>query len=53
LEAFIHSGYFYSASSRSLLLRHAPDYSIDIASELTYRVNIPMRYRQLQLKDLS
>ena len=26
---FIHSGYFYSASSNPLLLRSAPDYSID------------------------
>ena len=35
--SFIHSGYFYSASSSSLLLRGAPDYSIDTVSELTRR----------------
>ena len=35
--SFIHSGYFYSASSGSLLLRGAPDYSIDTVSELTHR----------------
>jgi len=32
---FIHSGYFYGASSSPLLLRGAPDYSIDTVSELT------------------
>ena len=32
---FIHSGYFYSTSSSSLLLRAAPVYSIDTVSELT------------------
>ena len=32
---FIHSGYFYSASSSPLLLRGAPDYSIDSVLELT------------------
>ena len=35
--SFIHSGYFYSASSCALLLRGAPDYSIDTVSELTRR----------------
>src|SRR6218665_120267 len=35
LCSFIHSGYFYNASSSPLLLRGAPDYSIDTASELT------------------
>src|SRR6218665_1624538 len=36
---FIHSGYFYSASSNllGLLLRGAPDYSIDIVPVLTHR----------------
>ena len=37
-----HSGYLYSASSSQLLLRGAPNYSID-----TVRVNTPKRYRQL------
>ena len=32
---FIHSGCFYSASTSSLLLRGAPDYSIDAVSKLT------------------
>ena len=32
-----HSGYLYSASSSTLLLRGAPDYSIDTVSELTRR----------------
>ena len=32
-----HSGYFYSASSNPLLLRGAPDYSIDTVSEWTRR----------------
>ena len=35
INLFIHSGYFYSASSIPLLLRGAPDYSIDTVSELT------------------
>ena len=34
---FIHSRYFYSASSSPLLLRGAPDYSIYTMSELTRR----------------
>jgi len=29
--AFIHSGYFYNASSNPLLLRDAPDYSGNLA----------------------
>jgi len=37
IHSFIHSGYFYSASSSPLLLRGAPDYSIDTVSELTRR----------------
>src|SRR6218665_156691 len=32
---FTYSGHFYSASSSPLLLRCAPDYSIDTVSELT------------------
>ena len=35
--SFIHSKYFYSASSSPLLLRGATDYSIDSISELTRR----------------
>ena len=35
--SFIHSWYFYSASSSPLLLRGVPDYSIDTVSELTRR----------------
>ena len=35
IHSFIHSRYFYSASLSPLLLRGAPDYSIDIVSELT------------------
>jgi len=30
--SFIHSGYFYRASSSPLLLRGTPDYSIDTVS---------------------
>src|SRR6218665_1172445 len=44
---FVHYGYFYSASSSPLLLRDAPDYSID-----TVGVNKPKHYRQLRVKDL-
>ena len=40
---------FQCASSNPLLLRGAPDYSIDILSE---EVNTPKRYRQLWVKDL-
>src|SRR6218665_392538 len=39
--SFIHSGHFYSTSSSPLLLRGAPDYSINTVSELT----------QLRVKD--
>src|SRR6218665_3265734 len=35
--SFIHFGYSYGASSSPLLLRGAPDYSIDTALELTCR----------------
>ena len=35
LNSFIHSGNFYIASSSPLLLRGAPDYSIDTVLELT------------------
>ena len=37
VHSFIHSGYFYSASLSSLLLRGAPDYSFDTVLELTCR----------------
>src|SRR6218665_1601253 len=37
IQTFIHSGYYYSASSSPLLLRSAPDYRIDTVSELTCR----------------
>src|SRR6218665_1234616 len=37
VSRFIHSGYFYSTSSRPLLLRGTPDYSIHTVSELTHR----------------
>src|SRR6218665_2635707 len=33
IHSFIHIGHFYSASSSSLLLRGAPDYSTDTVSE--------------------
>ena len=33
--SFIHLGYFYTISLSPLLLRGAPDYSIDTVSELT------------------
>ena len=35
IHSFIYSRYFYSTSSSPLLLRGAPDYSINIVSELT------------------
>src|SRR6218665_922909 len=35
---FTHSGYFYSAFSSPLLLRGAPNYSIDTVSKLTRRI---------------
>src|SRR6218665_1303514 len=34
-HSFIHSRYFHSTSSSPLLLRDAPDYSIDTVSKLT------------------
>jgi len=37
VHSFIHSGYFYSASSSLLLFRGAPNKSIDTVSELTRR----------------
>ena len=46
-HSFIHSGHFYSAPSSPLLLRGAPDYSTDTASEFHAEAN-----RQLQVKDL-
>jgi|SRR6218665_1590966 len=36
-SSFIYSGYFNSTSSIPLLLRGAPNYSIDTVSELTHR----------------
>src|SRR6218665_1269123 len=36
--SFIHSGYLYSTFSSPLLLRSAPDYSINTLSELTPEV---------------
>ena len=46
-NSFIHSGHFYSAPSSPLLLRGAPDYSTDTASEFHAEA-----HRQLQVKDL-
>src|SRR6218665_1251258 len=34
VHSFIHSGHFYSAPSSPLLLRGAPDYSMDTVSEI-------------------
>ena len=49
-HAHIHSSYFYSASSSPpLLLRGAPNYSIDTVLELTRQSAM---YRQLRVKDL-
>src|SRR6218665_1083500 len=47
IHSFIHSGHFYSAPSSPLLLRGAPDYSTDTASEFHAEA-----HRQLQVKDL-
>ena len=47
LERFIHSGHFYSATSSTLLLRGAPDYSTDTVSEFHAEA-----HRQHQAKDL-
>ena len=48
MTEWMNSGYFYSASSSPLLLRGAPDNSINTVSE----VNTLKRYRQLWVKDL-
>jgi len=45
IHSCIHSGYFYSASSSSLLLRDAPDSNC-------FEVNTPKHYRQLWAKYL-
>jgi len=47
-KTFIHSGYFYSASSSPLLLRGAPD-----TARILCRSFTPKRHRQLRVKDLS
>src|SRR6218665_2333549 len=47
IHSFIHSGYFYSASSSPLPFRGAPDYSTDTVSEFHAEAN-----RQLQVNDL-
>ena len=47
IHSFIHSGHFYGAPSSPLLLRGAPDYSTDTASEFHAEA-----HRQLQVKDL-
>jgi len=44
---FIHSGYFYSASSRPLLHRGVPDTAQTLCRSFT-----PKRHKQLQVKDL-
>ena len=46
-SAFIHSGYFYSASSSPLLLRGAPDTARILCQSFT-----PKHHRQLQAKNL-
>jgi len=46
INSFIHSGYFYSASSSSLLHRGAPDYSI-------VGVNTPQRYGNCEWRACS
>ena len=47
IRSFIHSGYFYSASSSPLLLRSAPD-----TAQILFRSFTPRRHRQLRVKDL-
>ena len=42
IHSLSHFGYFFSALSSPLLLRGAPDYSIDTVSDLTHA---PKRYR--------
>src|SRR6218665_413763 len=46
-DSFIHSGYFYIASSSPLLLRGAPD-----TAQILCRSFTPKRHRQLRVKDL-
>src|SRR6218665_223323 len=46
-QQYIHSGYFYSASSSSLLLRGGPD-----TARILCRIFTLKRYRQLWAKDL-
>src|SRR6218665_2347331 len=46
-HSFIHSGYFYSASTSLLLLRGAPDTSRIRCGSFT-----PKRHKQLRVKDL-
>jgi len=45
-HSFIHSGHFYINPSSPLLLRGAPDYSMDTVSEFHAEA-----HRQLQVKD--
>src|SRR6218665_2044590 len=52
-HSFVHSGYFYSASSSPLLLRDAPDYSIDTVSELTRRSALVSTHTESQQLILS
>src|SRR6218665_2192173 len=47
IHSFIYSGYFYSASSSSLLLRGAADRARILCRNFT-----PKRHRQLLVKDL-
>src|SRR6218665_2016499 len=47
IHSFIHSGYFYSASSSSLLLRGPPDTARILCQSFT-----PKRHRPLRAKDL-
>ena len=47
LNKFIHSGYFYSASSSRILLRSAPDTARILCRSFTLK-----RHRQLPVKDL-
>jgi len=46
MNSFIESGYFFSTSSSSLLLRGAPNYSIHTVSELTDRSAATFRTEQ-------
>src|SRR6218665_3836687 len=47
-NSFIHSGYFYSASSSPLLLRSAP-----VKARMLCRSFMLKRHRQLRVKDLT